>query len=157
MTRRRSAPSSSRIFPGHECALNAASTSGQSWTSRRYRRLKCSRKKDAKTGISSLRCLSGGTKISTTLRARSSCQRSYELPGSSPSTAAAMTAPIEPEDRAAAGARERPRPKHVNEPGNRGARQGPDLVQVDCALVRELEASEPPPGRQGRGAPLVAE
>src|SRR2546429_7041027 len=64
---------------------------------------------------------------------------------------------IDPEDLAAAGARERPRPKHVHEPGNRGVRQGPDLVQVDCALVRELEASEPPPGRYGRGAPLVAE
>ena len=66
-------------------------------------------------------------------------------------------APTDPDDLGAAGARELPRSQHVQELGDQGARQGPNLLQVDRAVVRELEAPEPLPKRQGAGPHLVAE
>src|SRR5919197_2115416 len=56
---------------------------------------------------------------------------------------------VDPEDLAAAGARDLTRPQQVNEPGGQDAREGADLVQVDRAVVRELETPEQPPRRQG--------
>src|SRR5712691_3947470 len=64
---------------------------------------------------------------------------------------------MEPDDLAAAGARDLPRSQQVDKLGDKGARQGRDLIQVDCAVVRELEAPEPPSDCQGRRFLLVAE
>src|SRR3989442_1256886 len=53
--------------------------------------------------------------------------------------------------------RDLPRPQQVDKLGDKGARQSRDLIQVDCAVGRELEAPEPPSDRQGRRFLLVAE
>src|SRR5205823_6083070 len=65
-------------------------------------------------------------------------------------------ADVDPDDLAAAGARALPRPQHVKKLGGHGARESPDLVQVDRAVVRELEAPEAPPARQRGGPSLQA-
>ena len=107
--------------------LNLAITSGQSRTSRRYLRSHRSRKNDASTGITSVRCLSGGIQISTALRRFSSWERWSLL--SPPCTVDAMT---------------RTSTRMISQPPvretspvcsvwslwHKGARQGPDLVQV---------------------------
>ena len=111
----------------HAWVLNLAITSGQSRTSRRYLRLNRSRKNDAQTGISSVRCLSGGIQISTALRRFSSWERWSLL--SPPCTVDAMT---------------RTSTRMISQPPvretspvcsvwslwHKGARQGPDLLQV---------------------------
>src|SRR2546425_4570661 len=64
---------------------------------------------------------------------------------------------VDPNDLAAPRSRDLPGPQHVDELVGKRAWQRPDLVQVERAVVGELEAPEPPPDRQRRRPPLVAE
>src|SRR5437016_14341438 len=64
---------------------------------------------------------------------------------------------IHPDDLATDGGHDLSRPEHAKEPGDEGAREGLDLVQVDRAVVGELKAPEPPPDRRGRRPPVMAE
>src|SRR5438874_10514998 len=64
---------------------------------------------------------------------------------------------IDPDDLAAAGPRYLARAQHVQELRHKVPRHGTDLVQVECAVIRELEAPEPSPDGQGRRPFLVSE
>src|SRR2546425_1689839 len=64
---------------------------------------------------------------------------------------------IDPDDLATDGGQDLSRPEHAKEPGDEGAREGLDLVQVDRAMVGELKAPDPPPDRQGRRPLVMAE